>query len=292
MKSEIKKIDGTKREIDIEVSGDIVKNKFAEVFKTIAQTAKVPGFRPGHAPRDILEKNFSGHASEMVLKELLPQVYEEAIQKEGLSVVDLPEITDVKIDRTILKFKATVEVHPEIKLKNYKGLKIEHKKIEVLADDLKRNLDALKESRKLEKLDDGFARSLGYPNITELENAIKAQILLQKENTQRQKIENNLIEEISKDLDFKAPESLVKRQVGDLVRQAKLDLALKGMPREDIDAKENEMVTRFEAQARQQVKIYLILAEIAKKENIVVDDHMPQHVMEFLLKEADWVQAA
>ena len=49
MKTEVKKIDATKREVSIAVEGDIVKNKFEDVFKKIGLEAKVPGFRPGAA---------------------------------------------------------------------------------------------------------------------------------------------------------------------------------------------------------------------------------------------------
>ncbi len=287
-KSEIKKLDGTKREIAIEVSGEVVKNKFEEAFKKIGETAKVPGFRPGHAPRDILEKNFSHHAHEEVLRSLIPDSYQEIIKNEGLDVIDMPEISDVKLEREFLSFKATVEVSPEINLGKYRGIKVDYKKIEVAADELKRHMDSLKESRKLEKLEDSFAKSLGYPSLAELEEAIKRQIFLQKENQQRQKIENDIIEAVTKDLDFKIPQVMISRQLEDLIRQSKVNLALKGMPREKIDEQEKELAKELEPQAKSQVKIYLVLSAIAKKENIAQDDHLPQHVLEFLLREADW----
>jgi len=288
MKTEVKKLDSAKREISVEVSGDIVKNKFEDVFKRIGQEAKVPGFRPGHAPRDILEKEFSSHAHEQVLKELIPDVYNQAIEKEGLEVIDLPNISDVKLDRNTLSFKAQVEVSPEIKLKDYKGLKVNYKKAEVSLDEIKRSIDALKETRKIDAVDDNFAKSLGYPDLAELEKIVERQIFMQKENLQRQKMENEIIESITKDLDFKLPQSLVKRQLEDLVKQAKLDLALKGMPREKIEEQEKSLSDELEPEAKRQVKVYLVMAEIAKKEKIPLDDHMPRRVMELLLREADW----
>ncbi|MDD2752071.1 MAG: trigger factor [Candidatus Omnitrophica bacterium] len=287
-KSEVKKIDATKREITVEVSGEVVKNKFEEAFKKISETAKVPGFRPGHAPRDIIEKNFAHHANEEVLRGLIPDTYSEIIKSEGLDVIDMPEISDVKLERELLTFKATVEVSPEFDLPKYKGIKVNYKKIEVADDELKRHMDSLKESRKLEGLDDSFARSLGYPRLAELDEAIKRQIFLQKENQQRQKIENEVIEAVTKSLDFKIPQVMIDRQLEDLIRQSKVNLALKGMPREKIDEQEKELAKELEPQARSQVKIYLVLSAIAKKENISQDEHMPQHVLEFLLKEADW----
>lgn len=292
MKREVKKIDNTKREIGVEISGDIVKNKFEEVFKKINQEAKVPGFRSGNVPRDILEKHYSSVAHEQVLKELVPEVYNQAIQEEGLDVIDLPNIFDVKLDTHTLSFKAEVEVAPEIKLKNYKGLKVTYKKTEVGPEEIKQGLDNLKEARKTQNLDDNFARSLGYPNLSELEKALERQIFIQKENLQRQKIESQIIQDLTQGLEFKLPQSLIKRQLEDLVKQAKLDLALKGMPRQEIEAKEKELVTELEPPARNQVKVYLVMAEIAKKEGMTIDDHMPRRVMEFLLKEADWQESS
>jgi len=205
VKAEVKKLDSTKREISIEVSGDIVKNKFDDVFKRISKEAKVPGFRVGNAPRDILEKQYSAFAHEQVLKELIPDIYNQAIEREGLDVVELPNISDVKLDRNILSFKAQVEIRPESGVKNYKGIKINYKKLSVSSDEIKRNIDSLKESRKVDVVDDSFAKSLGYPNLQELERAVERQISIQKENQQRQRIENEIIQSIIKNLDFKLP---------------------------------------------------------------------------------------
>jgi len=290
MKTEVKKIDTNKRELSVELNDNTVKDKFEDVFKAIAKEAKVPGFRPGHAPRDVLEKHYASAAHQEVLKELIPDIYHKAVEKEGLDTIELPEIFDVKLDRNSLSFKAKVEVRPQIKIDNYKGLKVRYKKISVSSDEIKRNIDSLKESKKIDSLDHHFARRLGFPDLEALEQAVERQIFLQKENEQRQKIENQIVEDITKGLDFKVPESLVSRQLQDLLRQSKLDLALKGMPRENIDSQEKTLLEALKPQASKQVKVYLVLAEIAKKENIALDDHMPHNVIELLLREADWQQ--
>ncbi len=292
MKIEVKKIDATVREVSVEVSGEVVKNKFEDAFKKIGLQAKVPGFRVGHAPRDILEKHYSAHAHEEVLRELVPDVYSQAIDKEKLEVVELPEIFDVKLDRSSLSFKAKVEVGPEITVENYKGIKINYQKLKVSEDEIKRSIDALKESRKLEAADDSLARSLSYPSLIELGQAIQRQIFGQKEREQRERIENEIIEAVTKGMDFKLPQRLVDRQLQDLLKQAKLDLALRGVPAEKIEEETKRMSQELEPQAKRQVKVYLVLLAIAKSENITQDDHMSRRVMEFLLKEADWLQQA
>jgi len=288
MKTEVKKIDSAKQEISIEAESDMVKNKFEDVFRRIGQTAKVKGFRPGHVPRDILEKEFSGLANEQVLKELIPELYDEALQKEGIATVDLPRISDVKLERASLSFKAQVEVLPEIQLKDYKGLKIDYKKNVVSVDEIKRNIDTLKETRKADKADDNFAKSLGYPSLSELENAVQRQIAVSKDNSQRQEIEKQAIEQLTKDLDVKIPQSLADKQLEDLIRNAKMDLAMRGVPKDKIAEQENSLRAELEPAAKKQVKVYLVLSEIAKREKIPADEHMPRKVMEFLFSQAHW----
>ncbi len=292
MNTQVKNLDNGKKEITISLSGEIVKNKFEEVFKKIGESAKVPGFRPGHVPRDMLEKNFSGQAHDQALKELIPEIYDKAIEHEGLDVVDLPEITEVKLDRVNISFKATVDVRPEIPVKDYKGIKVHFKNIEVSPNEVKRSIDSLKESRKLDAADDNLAKSLGYPSLAELENVVQRQIFLEKSNAERQKIDNEIIEAILKDLPFKVPKVMVDRQLEDMVRQAKVDLALKGLPRESIDKETKNISEKLLPEAERQVRVYLVLAEIAKKENIARDEHTPRKVIELLLKEASWQQAS
>ncbi len=288
MKTEVKKLDGNKREIDIEVSGDVVKNKFEDVFKRIGKEAKVKGFRPGHVPRDIIEKQFYSLAHEQVLKELMPIVYGDAVEKEKLEVIEPPEVSDVKLDRNTLSFKAVVEVTPEVNLKEYKGLKVSFEDLTVNPEEIKRNLDSLKETKKALAIDDNFAKGLGYPSLTELEKLIQAQVLIQKSNARRQENENQLIEQLTKDLDFKLPQSMVFRQKEELLRQTKLDLALKGVSKDHIAQEEAKISESLNPEAKKQVRNWLVLSAVARKENITIDDQMPGKVIEFLFREANW----
>ena len=288
MKTEIKKIDASKKEISIAVTGDVVKNKFEDVFKRIGQEAKVKGFRPGHAPRELIEKEFSGLAHEQVAKELIPELYDQALEKETLHAVDFPQISDVKLDRTNLSFKAVVEITPEIEVKKYKGLTIKYKKTAVAADEVKRNIDSIKERRKADALDDAFAKALGYPSLAELEKYVERQLAVQKDNAQRQEVEQQVIDALMKQVEVALPQSLVNKQIEDSLKHAKMELALQGMPKEAIVEREAQIRKELEPQARDQVKTFLILGAIAKKEGMKQDPEMPRQVMELLFKEADW----
>jgi FKBP-type peptidyl-prolyl cis-trans isomerase (trigger factor) len=288
MTTEVKKLDSTKVEIHIEETGESIKKKFEETYKQIGEKAKVPGFRPGHVPRDMLEKHFSADAHQHVANELIPELYHQAVEQEKLEALDVPQILDVKLDQASISFKAQVEVMPEISLKQYKGLKIAYEKPKVTADEIKRNIDSLKEKRKADGIDDGFAKVLGYPNVAELESAIEKQLFIQKENQQRQKTEQQVLEQLGKGLNFKLPQSMVEKQLQDLLRRAKVELAMRGVTKEQVQEQEKKLLEELEPQAKKQVEVYLILATIAKKENIPLEDHMPGQVMELLFKEADW----
>ena len=288
MKSAVKKVDGSTRELSVELTGELVKNKFEDVFKKITQEAKIKGFRPGHAPRDIIEKEYSHVAHEQVLRELIPEVYQKALEQEKLDVIDYPSISDVKLDRTSLSFKATVEITPEVPVKDYKGITLTYVKPAVNEDEIKRQLDSIKESRKIDSIDDAFARGMGYPSLDELKSVMERQIMVNRDNAQRHAIEKQLIDHITKGLDVKLPQALVSKQVEEMLRQAKIDLALKGVPKEKIIEEEAGLRKEIEPQARQQVLVYLVLSAIARKENIPVDDHMTHKVMDFFYSNAAW----
>jgi FKBP-type peptidyl-prolyl cis-trans isomerase (trigger factor) len=67
-----------------------------------------------------------------------------------------------------------------------------------------------------------------------------------------------------------------------------MELAMQGVPKEMIGQRDGEFRKELEPQARNQVKVYLILSAIARKENVAPDQEMPRKVMELLFKEADW----
>ncbi len=288
----VKKLDANKRQLDIDVGADIVKKKFDDVYERIAREAKIPGFRPGKAPRHILEKHHSKFAYEEVLKEMIPETYQSAIEKENIDVIALPQISDVQLNPAGLKFRATVETRPGVEIKDYKKIKIKYKKAAVTAEDLNSALDALKKARKAESLDDNLARDLGYADFLELKDVLDKQILMKKQQEERLHREKLLVEYLLSNSSLVVPTSLVNYRLEELVKEAKTQLSMRGMPDEEVDKKEEELRKELANEAQTQVKLSLILDEIAKRENIPIDNHTAGKVIEFLLREADWQEAS
>jgi len=134
MKNTVKELDICKRLLTVEVSAEEVANAYKEVYSQIQKTAKIPGFRQGKVPMDMVKKRYADMAREEVLRELIPESYSKAVREEGLKPIGLPEVQNVKMDEgSGLTFEAKFDIGPTVKLKNYKGLKIKKQK-EVITD--------------------------------------------------------------------------------------------------------------------------------------------------------------
>src|SRR3989338_2279576 len=174
--SEVKKLDACKRQIDIEISREIVDKKLEDILDDINKKATVKGFRPGKAPRYAIENKHGNQAREEAIKDLISDSYQEALEKEALKPIDLPEIFDVELKEGILSYKAKVEVKPEVQIKDYRGLKINRKEIKVTSEEIQKAVEYLKTGQGLGKdvpADDAFAKGLGYPSIKNLEESIR-----------------------------------------------------------------------------------------------------------------------
>lgn len=148
MKSKVKNIDKCGRLLEIEISEEIVRKATEEVYKEIKAQAKVPGFRVGAAPDDLLDKYYSKDAEERILKLLIPESYKRALDEHKVEPIALPEVSDIVFAKDKkLTFKAKVEVRPELKLKNYRSIKVKKQKVSVEEKEVEEALKRLREMK-------------------------------------------------------------------------------------------------------------------------------------------------
>lgn len=292
MKLEVKKIDATKRELRFEIPKDRVTKKLDEVYNDIGKVAKVKGYRPGKAPRNVIESEHGQLAQEETIKKLIPEVYQEGIEKEKITPMDLPEIHDVSFKDGIISFTAKLDIRPEVKIKNYKGIKVQRKSSQVTDEELNKTLDFFKKGQgeKEVTLDDAFARGLGYPNLEDFKSFLRRQMEMDKDRQNRMDVENQVIEQILKESTLVVPQSIVNKQLEVRLRENLKHLRSHGAKEEELKKKEEDMRKELKPIAEKDVKVFLILEKIAELENIKVPEgeSMPNKVIEMLLKDANW----
>ncbi len=149
MKVHLKTLEGCLHLLEIRAEPEEVKAKREEVLRDLERVARVPGFREGKAPRHLVEQRYGKEGEEELLKRLIPELYQKALQELHLDgkVLSLPEISDVQFKESDLFFKAKLEVKPEIPLRKYKGLKASRKPVTVSPEEIERELVRLQEER-------------------------------------------------------------------------------------------------------------------------------------------------
>jgi trigger factor len=114
------------RELVIEVPADVVQREADTVTAQYARVARIPGFRPGHAPSALVRRRYREEIKSEVVQALVPKFFRDALKVQNWSVVGQPSFEDLKFeDDKPLTCKATFEVYPEFELKEYKGLEVE-----------------------------------------------------------------------------------------------------------------------------------------------------------------------
>src|ERR1051325_3761614 len=165
MKTAIKEISPTRKQIDIEIDADAVRAAYDRISDNYAKGATVPGFRPGHAPRAVVRARFKDQIRTEVLRELLPNAVQSAIAEHKLAALGEPELNLEntegldQLGQRPISFNVNVDVLPEIKLANYKGLEVARQRRPVRDEDVERVIEQLREnSASLQPVEDRGAQ--------------------------------------------------------------------------------------------------------------------------------------
>lgn len=135
------KLEKSKVVLTIEVSPEDFEAAINKAYLKMRKQIQVTGFRPGKAPRKIIEKMYGVEVFyEEAVNIVLPDAYEGAVHEQELDVVGYPEVELVDCGKDGVTFKATVAVYPEVKLGAYKGLEAPRAEVKVMAADVNARL--------------------------------------------------------------------------------------------------------------------------------------------------------
>jgi len=138
----------TKREIQVEIPAAEVARETEKLIQKYQKLARIPGFRKGHAPASVIKQRFSQDIQNDVVDALVPRYFQRETQNQGLIPVSQPRVTDLHVhDNEPLKFKASFDVMPEIKVEGYKELRAEKPDVSVSDEEVEQSLKDLQEQR-------------------------------------------------------------------------------------------------------------------------------------------------
>ncbi len=147
MTANVTKLEENKVRLDVEVPPDAVRKGVEAKVRELGRQVRVPGFRPGKAPRRVIENRLGRDYIMMeALQESLPSWYSEAVVETDLRPIDRPEIDfdDPLSEEDGFKFSATVEVRPQAELGDYKGVEVPRREVEVSDEEVEAKLEEMR----------------------------------------------------------------------------------------------------------------------------------------------------
>jgi trigger factor len=137
-----------KRLMRVEVDPETVETQWNKALAQLAKQVRLPGFRPGKAPRALVEKQFGPAVREEAQKRVVDETFREAVKEQDLRPLLQPELELGELERgKPFSYTATIEIFPEFELPEYKGLPVQLENRKVTEDDIDRAMDALREQR-------------------------------------------------------------------------------------------------------------------------------------------------
>jgi trigger factor len=154
--------ESTRREIAVEIPAAEVSRETEALIQKYQKMARLPGFRKGHVPASIIRQRFAEDIKTDVVESLVPRYFRQAADKQGLVPVSQPRVTDLHIQEgEPLRFKASFEILPEIRVEGYKELRANKPVIVVTDEEVEQALNHLREQHATFRAIEGRALSEG-----------------------------------------------------------------------------------------------------------------------------------
>lgn len=146
MKVTVEELSPSRRALNVELPPERVAATMEATLKELSRKIHVPGFRRGKVPPQIIQRRFQSNLQEEVLRELIPDSYREALTQVDFTPVSQPRVEDVHFHTgEPLRYRAVVEVKPPVTVKDYHGIPLERKPVEVTDQEVDRALELLRE---------------------------------------------------------------------------------------------------------------------------------------------------
>jgi trigger factor len=148
MKIQVETVSPVERKVTIEVDPDRVAQEMERAYTGLGRRVKLRGFRPGKAPRKVLERHFRAEVESEVAEKIVQSTFAEAVRVESIDIVAPPHvsISEGVSEGKPLRYTARVEVKPKLEPKDYKGLEVTRKAPEVTDEMVAAEVGRIQES--------------------------------------------------------------------------------------------------------------------------------------------------
>lgn len=154
--------------MDIKVDAKEASEAYDKACRKLSKRVNIPGFRPGKAPKKVLEKHIGvEYIQREVLENILPKVFSDVITSNNYKTVNEPSVDEFKFeDDGSLSVKAKVELRPEFTLPEYKGMEIQIEEFKQPDDAMQKELDDIKDKNStLQKVEGRVSNETDFVNI-------------------------------------------------------------------------------------------------------------------------------
>ena len=291
MKTNTKKLDKCQVELKVTLDADEMKAVVKDVEKAFMREARLPGFRPGKVPIEVIRKQFADGLRQETEHAMIRKHYKDAVKAEEIDEVALVDVKDVKTGADAGEFTAVVDVKPGFKLPTYKGLKISENDTKIsdrqVADQLERLRGAyakFEDAKEGESVSDGDFVQIDYSGTVDgksiLEIAPEAKVVASGTGFWFQVEEGRFLPEIV--------EAVKGMKAGETKEGVKAKFAKEGAP-EGLGGKKAEYAVTLKMFRRRILPTDAEFAEKAKAESV---EKLSQTIREALEKQAVEAESA
>lgn len=276
--------------IKLKVESDVFVKRKDKIFNKLTKDMKITGFRPGKAPKPMLEARLGADLYENTLNDLLPEVTYEYLSEEKIDFLGRLNYEVIKVsDAEGVEYKIKFIKYPEIKLPKFSKIKVQDEKIELTEEEIDEELakifkykegkDEKKDADKTKKeITDEEVKSLGVGlnTVAEIKDLIRKQLEIQKQNLAKNKQAQEVIDQAIEMSNINAPKSLLEGEVAKKEHDYSHRIEDLGLKLEDFLKSQKttieELRKGWQDEAEKQIKTDLLLFEIAKVNELKVQN--------------------
>jgi trigger factor len=147
VKTDVEELSPTRVRLTVEVPFDELKPSLDHAYREVGQQVRIPGFRPGHVPRQVLDQRVGrGAVLEHAINEAVPDLYAKAVREAQVVALGQPEVEITKLeDGTEMAFTAEVDIRPSFEIPDLSALRVTVDDADVSPDQVEEYLGALRE---------------------------------------------------------------------------------------------------------------------------------------------------